>query len=77
MPDAEDPEWLSPLLVVALCTSCVGLAAAGALVVGLAGAFWGNVLVGVAAGAVVGGWLLVGNPFRDRRRGQDEGEPDG
>jgi hypothetical protein len=66
MPDETDPEWLSPLLLLGVCTSCIGLAGAGALVVAVAGAFWANVLVGVAVASLIGGWMVLGNPFRDR-----------
>lgn len=66
MPGVDDPEWLSPLLLIGICTSCVGLAGAGALAVAVAGAFWANVLVGAAVAALVVGWMVLGNPFRDR-----------
>lgn len=66
MPDVDGPEWLSPLLLIGVCTSCIGLAGAGALAVGLLGAFWANLAVGALVATLVGGWFLVGNPFRER-----------
>lgn len=65
MPDADDPRWLSPLLLLGVCTSCVGLAGAGALAVATLGAFWANALVGLGVAGLVGGWMYFGNPLRD------------
>lgn len=72
VPDADDPAWLSPLLLIGICTSCIGLAGAGALAVAVAGAFWANVLVGLGVAGLVLGWLAVGNPFRDRTASEVE-----
>lgn len=68
MPDADvdGPEWLSPLLLVAICTSCIGLAGIGAGLVLVAGAFWANVGVGVLALGLFVAWLARGSPLRDR-----------
>lgn len=63
-PDVDGPEWLSPLLLLAICTSCVGLAGAGVAVVAVAGAFWANVGVGLLALGLFLAWLAYGNPFR-------------
>lgn len=64
VPDVDGPEWLSPLLLIGICTSCVGLAGVGAAAVAVAGAFWANVGVGVLALALFLGWLARGNPLR-------------
>lgn len=68
VPDVEidGPEWLSPLLLLGICTSCIGLAGAGALAVAVLGAFWANAVVGVGVAGLVGGWLYFGNPLRER-----------
>lgn len=74
MPDVDGPEWLSPLLLVGICTTCVGLAGIGAAAVAVAGAFWANVGAGVLALGLLVAWLARGSPIRDR--GAREVEPD-
>lgn len=66
MPDVDGPEWLSPLLLVGICTSCVGLAGLGAGMVAVAGAFWANVGVGLLVLGLFLAWLAYGVPGRDR-----------
>lgn len=71
MTDVDGPEWLSPLLLVALCTSCVGLAAAGAILVGVAGAYWANVGVGVVAGGLFAAWITRGFGLLGKEDGRE------
>lgn len=73
MSDVDGPEWLSPLLLLGVCTSCIGLAGLGAGAVAVAGAFWANVGVGFLALGLFLGWLAFGNPLRSGSSGPDEG----